>query len=392
VRRLRELQEAHPESLETRRALRSALREKSRREKPPEPEATAFPELEATFQNPPTSREPETMLQPTVVLSEPGRETAPPRSRTPFLVGGLAVVAAIVAGVVLLRKPEAAAPVDVRIPVRSQPMGAIVLVDGKETGVVTNGEVVVPAPAPPQVTLTFRKEGQREEKRIVRLPLAEGEAVSVALLAATTTVPLKTEPPGASVSLDGEKLEAVTPVDLSLDPGTEHWLTIALEGHAPQDLRLKPGKVPSELFIKLEPAGPQGAVLISSSYPIDVVWKGRMLAKDQLSPRVSLPGGRQTLTLLSPTAFLKSDVSVSVTGGGETPLAVPGLGKLNIRALPDNCQVAIDGTFVDYPPILNKAVAAGTHVVSFTWPDGRKAQESVEVASGAAAFVTGRRE
>ena len=61
VRRLRELQEAHPHSLETRRALRSALREKSRREKPPDPEATAFPELEATFQNPPTSREPETL-------------------------------------------------------------------------------------------------------------------------------------------------------------------------------------------------------------------------------------------------------------------------------------------------------------------------------------------
>ena len=61
-------------------------------------------------------------------------------------------------------------------------------------------------------------------------------------------------------------------------------------------------------------------------------------------------------------------------------------------ALPDNCQVAIDGTFVDYPPILNKAVAAGTHVVSFTWPDGKKAQESVEVTSGAAAFVTGRKD
>ncbi len=147
-----------------------------------------------------------------------------------------------------------------------------------------------------------------------------------------------------------------------------------------------------ELVLKLEPAGPQGSVAIASSYPIDVLWKGRVLAKDQLSPRVSLPGGRHTLTLLSPTAFLKSDVTVNVTGGGETALSAPGLGKLNIRALPDNCQVAIDGTFVDYPPILNKAVSAGTHVVSFTWPDGKKAQESVEVASGVAAYVTGRKE
>jgi hypothetical protein len=122
------------------------------------------------------------------------------------------------------------------------------------------------------------------------------------------------------------------------------------------------------------------------------VWKGRVLAKDQLSPRVSLPGGRQTVTLISPTVFLKTDLAVSVTGGEEAALQAPGLGKLNIRALPDNCQVAIDGTFVDYPPILNKAVASGTHVVSFTWPDGKKAQESVEVTAGGAAFVTGRKD
>jgi hypothetical protein len=271
-------------------------------------------------------------------------------------------------------------------------MGASILLDGRETGVVTNGEVVVPAPAPAQVVLSFRKEGHKEEKRIVKLPLAEGEGVSVALLAASTTIPLRTEPAGAAVTLDGERLPTATPLDLSLDPGIEHRIGVALEGHAPQEIRLKPGQMPPGLFVKLEPAGPQGSVAIASSYAIDVLWKGRVLAKDQVSPRVSLPGGRQTLTLVSPTAYLRSDVTVNVTGGGETALSAPGLGKLNIRALPDNCQVAIDGAFVDYPPILNKSVAAGTHVVSFTWPDGKKFQESVEVTSGAAAYVTGRKE
>jgi hypothetical protein len=393
VRQLRELQEAHPQSLETRRALRMALREKSRREKPPEPEPTAFPELEATFQAPPTTREPETLLQPTIVLPDADGGAKPSASRAPLLVGGpLALVAVIALGTVALREPPPLAPVEARIPVRSQPMGATVLLDGKETGVVTNGEIVVAPPVPPQVVLTFHKDGQRDEKRIVKLPLVPGEAVSVALLAAATTLPLKTDPPGATVTLDGEKLGTTTPVELTFDPATEHRLSVALEGHVTQELRLQPGKTPADLVLKLEPAGPQGALAIASAYPIDVVWKGRVLAKDQLSPRVSLPGGRQTVTLVSPTAFLKTDVSVSVTGGEETALSAPGLGKLNIRALPDSCQVAIDGTFVDYPPILNKAVAAGTHVVSFTWPDGKKAQESVEVTAGGAAFVTGRKD
>ena len=64
----------------------------------------------------------------------------------------------------------------------------------------------------------------------------------------------------------------------------------------------------------------------------------------------------------------------------------------NIRALPDNCQVFIDGAFVDYPPVLDRAIAEGTHTVGFKWPDGAKSQETVEVPRGAPAFVTGRRE
>ncbi len=386
LRRLRELQEANPHSLETRRALRTALREKTRREKPPEPPTIVFPELDATFQSTPTRSEPETLL--THAVERPvGR-----RSIAPWFIGAAVTVIALAAALLLLLKPEPAAPVDVRIPVRSQPMGAAVLLDGKETGVVTNGELVVPAPAPAEVVLTFRKVGHKEETRTLKLPLAPGEAVSVALLAASTTLALKTDPPGAAVTLDGQKLTTVTPLELALDPAVEHRVAVALEGHTSQEVRLLPGQVPADLFLKLEPAGPQGAVAIASDYPLDVLWRGRVLARDQLSPRVSVPGGKHTLTLVAGTVFLKTDVAVSVTGGGETAIEAPGLGKLNIRALPDNCQVAVDGTFVDYPPILNKAVVAGTHTVSFTWPDGKKAQETVEVAKGAAAFVTGRKE
>ncbi len=70
----------------------------------------------------------------------------------------------------------------------------------------------------------------------------------------------------------------------------------------------------------------------------------------------------------------------------------PGLGKLNVRASPDNCQVFVDGTFVDYPPILDRPVAAGPRVVGFKWPDGGKSEQTVEVPRNGSAFVTGRKE
>ena len=46
----------------------------------------------------------------------------------------------------------------------------------------------------------------------------------------------------------------------------------------------------------------------------------------------------------------------------------------------------------DYPPILDRQVAAGTHVVEFRWPDGARKEESVEVNKGALTYVTGRKE
>ena len=51
----------------------------------------------------------------------------------------------------------------------------------------------------------------------------------------------------------------------------------------------------------------------------------------------------------------------------------------------------IDGVFVDYPPILDKPIAAGAHTVSFKWPDGHRADESAEVDPGRIQYVMGRR-
>jgi hypothetical protein len=286
-------------------------------------------------------------------------------------------------------KPE---PAVVRLPVRSQPLGAAVLLDGKETGVVTNGELELKSPLPPQVTLTFRKSGHVDETRTVKLPLPAGESISVTLMAASASLPVASDPPGATVTLDGQRAKGVTPLELVFAPGQPHVVTVALEGHATQEVKIVPGQVPAELKVKLEPAGPLGTVIVASSYPLDVLWRGRVLAKDQVAPRVALVGGHQTLTLVSNALFLRRDVPVTVTGGGEVTVEAPGVGKLNIRAIPDNCQVFIDGAFVDYPPILDKGVAAGPHAVSFKWPDGAKSQETVEVGRGASAFVTGKKE
>jgi Protein kinase domain len=311
VERLRGLEAAATESVEVRRVLRAVTRERMRRDQPPEPEATDFPELDATYRLPPTRHAAETALraasasptdvQPTVVSPAGQTVVAPPPSRMGAALGlGLAAGAGVVAAALL----------------------ALVLLRGGEKPEVTTPSTVASAIVP------------------------------------ETSAPIPSATAAAAVKAPARAA----------------------------------GQLPAEVPVTLEPSGPLGSVFIASSYPLDVQWKGKALARGQVSPSVSLPAGRQVLTLVAGPQFLRVDVPVTVAPGGTTSIEAPLLGKINIRANPDTCQVFIDGAWVDYPPILDKAIAAGVHKVSFKWPDGSHAEEAVEVAKGGVAYVTGRKE
>jgi hypothetical protein len=141
----------------------------------------------------------------------------------------------------------------------------------------------------------------------------------------------------------------------------------------------------------VKPAGPQGKVMVSSPYAIDVTWKDRVLARGQTSAELSLPVGRQALVLAAPRYLLRATVTVDVTPDAVAEVSAPELGRINIRANPDNCKVFIDGAFIDYPPILDHPLATGTHNVSFKWPDA-ESREEVVVELGRPAYVTGRKQ
>jgi hypothetical protein len=358
--RLRGLVAEQPDWVEPRRALRAALREEKRRKEPAPPSGDGYPELDATFQAALTKRDPReigslptqvsasTALAPTVLApSAAAALTAgpPPVATRPWLyAGGAFLVVAIAAAVVLLRPsgpPPAAEP----------------------SPAATAAASATPVPAASQRPA-----------------------------AATRTLPVRTQPPGAAVSLDGAAVAGVTPLELVFDPETEHKVAVALEGHVPQEIRLKPGSAHAALEVTLQRQAPPGGVAIQSEYPLDVVWRGRTLAKAASSPRVQLSSGRQVLTLVAAPVFLKADVTVEVPAGGEVALPAPTLGKLNVRATPDNCEVLVDDVFVDYPPIRDRPLAAGRHTVSFKWPDGKTQQQAVDVKEGKPSFVEGRKE
>jgi hypothetical protein len=317
---------------------------------------------------------------------------------------GTAVVVAAAAWFLMSRQapaPEPPAPVEtlapvvaaIEIPVRSEPPGAVVWRDGRNTGTVTPGTLRLPElPAGGSLELVFRKEGYRDASRSVPLPLTPGAGLDVQLapIAQTRSVRLVSDPPGANVTLDGGSLPGATPLQAQLDPDSAHVVEFRLAGHQPRREQIAAGQLGDELRVALSPIGPPGAVAVSSAYPVSVSVGETVLAQGP-SPRLELAAGRHTLTLRAPEVFFARTVEVEVVGGETRTLATPGLGKVSVRANPGNCRVLIDGRFVDYPPILDQPIAEGAHTVTFEWADGARQERSVSVVAGKTAYAQGRK-
>jgi len=361
--RLRALAQDTPTSIEVRRALRVAHRAaQGSRERGDEAVPDEFPELQATYRSAATARRADgSGPPPTVALEAPPTRLLPsepapaPPSRAPlFAAGAVLVLVGLGLGVVFLRPRGGPEPAPG--PVAPSPPAAV---------------ASPPAPLPD--------------------PSAPGPGLPRPA-AAQVIVPVITDPPGAGVTLDGRKVKGTTPLEVTVDPASAHRLVASLEGYASTETALAAGRPPGELRLRLEQAGPLATVTVVSAYPLDVSWRGRVLARGLVSPRVSVPGGRQVLSLASATHFLRADIVVNVAPGAATSVEAPALGRVSIRANPDNCQVFIDGTFVDYPLILDRPLSSGSHTVSFKWPDGKEAHETVDVQGGKVAFVVGRKE
>ena len=232
--RLRALAEDTPTSIEVRRALRVAHRAVQGRSRPAaDAPADEFPELEATYRSAPTARPTDSgSPPPTEGLAIPSTRLLPsepaPRPMAPLLVAGaLLVFVGLGLAVAYLRLrgghepspgPTAASPSPAGIapPLATDSVGSTTL-----------------APEPPRRVAPTK-----------------------------VIVPVITDPPGATVSLDGEKVRGTTPLDVTVDSASAHRLVVSLDGYSSPETVLAAGKPPGEVRLRLEPAGPLATVTV----------------------------------------------------------------------------------------------------------------------------------
>jgi predicted Ser/Thr protein kinase len=190
---------------------------------------------------------------------------------------------------------------------------------------------------------------------------------------------IDSKPPEAQVFRDGKLLGRAPLTIKDYNACDEHTFLLKKENYK-DFLRHFDGTVPwNEIsdtmgVVPLSeiPPGYAKFQLLPPSYPIEV-FKGSdpVAMKDGT---ISLPEGTHELTLKSPKVFFTRSLKVEITS---TPLVLkedwPGLGKVTIQAEPSNCKIYVDGDYLDYPPINERDIVAGTHTIKVV-PDNDASQ------------------
>ena len=221
----------------------------------------------------------------------------------------------------------------------SDPRGATVTAGGVELGVTP---VTIASFAPgTDVEVGFRAAGYQPVTRTIRVPGGGGEAQVVQALTISpdyATVVVTSEPPGAEVVLDGQRLPGVTTPtrELLVEAGKRHVIAARLPRHAPASTTVNPGAGTRGVPVKLA-LQPGGAIAITANLEARVTVAGVPACTRQALPfDCAVPAGTYTV-----------DVE---------PTKLPGLARRVVQVTDDVVPVEVELGWVEAPDPLKLVV------------------------------------
>jgi hypothetical protein len=253
--------------------------------------------------------------------------------------------------------------------VTTNPPGAQILLDGQPHGVSPTTLTV----APGAHVLELRGAG---EPRTIPINVSAGAQLSQYIemgKGATTlgNLQVRTEPPGARISVDGVPIgpSPVTVVDLQ--PG-EHTVIVETEaGSTKQTVVVEAGATAS-LLAQLPAAAPSGPasgwISVTTPRTVQLFEDGRLLGSSD-TERLMVPAGTHRLEIVNEALGFRDTRTVQVGPGRITPINIDfPMGTIALNAVPW-ADVWIDGEKVGETPIGNLPVTIGSHEIIFRHPD-----------------------
>ncbi len=330
--------------------------------------------------------------------SSRGRETEPSlqvRREIPFwnspwrnrvAVAAAILVAVITAGVFAVRS-YATAPLTGVLVVNTNPDGVDVYIDGKKRG---STPITMELP-----TGDHKLElALGEQTRAIPVKITTGGQVAQFVEwpkpgAAVGQLSVKTDPPGATVTIDGQR-RGVSPLMIDgLTPGNH---TVGLQNSlssVSEQVTIQAGATASLVVPLSAPQGVPVSGWISMTTPVEMqIFEDGRLVGSSRSDRIMMSVGDHSLQIVNEALGYRMTRTVQVTPGKVTPVRIDiPKGTLALNASPW-AEVWVDGARVGDTPMGNVSMPIGTHDVLFRHPELGEQRHTVTVTLNAPARLS----
>jgi hypothetical protein len=273
------------------------------------------------------------------------------------------------------------------VAITTNPPGAQVLLDGQAQG-VSPTELTV---SPGTHVIELRGAG---EPRSISIDVAAGAQLSQYIelgksqASASGSLQVRTEPPGATISVDGT-VRGPSPVTISELAAGEHIVIVETEaGTTTQTVMVEAGAMASLVAQLPVQAGPaSGWISVITPRPVQLFEDGRLLGSSD-SERLMVSAGSHRLDIVHDALGYRETRTIQVSAGKVSAINVEfPMGTIALNATPW-ADVWIDGEKVGETPIGNLPVTLGSHEVILRHPDFGEQRHVVTVTLSAPARLS----
>ena len=270
-----------------------------------------------------------------------------------------------------------------KLSVGTSPAGIAVFVDGEPHGVTPLGVDLPPG----EHVVELRTD---TERRRIPVTLTAGGQVSqyfefarAGAAQATGELLVRTDPIGASVTVDG-KYVGRSPVSVpDLTPGTHTVVMQNDSGTQTERVIIENGRTASLVvsMAGLTPkAGAAGWVRLDAPGSVQVFENGRVIGSSDFE-RIMLPVGRHDLEFVNDSLGYRERRTVQIVAGQTASMRLEWpRGTMAINAIPW-AEVLVDGNRVGETPIGSVTVPIGSHEIVFRHPELGERRMSVTVTA-----------
>jgi serine/threonine protein kinase len=321
--------------------------------------------------------------------SEPSRREAEPAlqvRRIPYWnsewrnragIAAAILIAIATAGTFAVRSYATVEPTG-QLVVNTNPDGVQVFIDGKKRG-LTPITLELPT-GDHKLELTLD-----DQTRAIPVKITDGGQVSQfveipKVAASQGQLSIRTDPPGATVTVDGQR-RGVSPIVIDgLAPGTH---SVGLQNSlssVTEQVAIQAGATASLVVPLSAPQGVpvSGWVAVNSPLEMQLFEDGRLVGSSR-SDRIMMSVGEHNLQVVNEGLGFRVNRTVQVGPGKVTPMRVDiPKGSLALNAAPW-AEVWLDGDKVGDTPMGNISLPIGTHEVLFRHPDLGEQRHTVTV-------------